>query len=43
MVPIEFPCHQYANDTLPHIGRELGGTNVVKIQDSLDGGVNWEF
>ena len=42
MVPVELLYHQHADDTLPRIGRKLGGTDVVKVQNSSNGGVNWK-
>ena len=42
MTPIKLPYHQHTDYTLPRVGGELGGTDVVKIQNSPNGGVNWE-
>ena len=36
------PYHQHADDTLPHVGRKLGGANIIEVQDSPNGGVDWE-
>ena len=40
MAPIKLPYHQHADDTSPRVEGELGMTDVVKVQNSPDGGVN---
>ena len=42
MMLVESSYYQYADDTSPCIGRKLGMTNVVEVQNSSEGGVNWK-
>ena len=42
MTPIELSYHQHADDISPHIGRKLGRTNIVEVQNSFDNRVDWE-